>query len=291
MAQVLIPLPAQDFDPTEVAVSWQILSRAGHVVTFATPDGRTAAPDAMMVHGRGLDPWGWIPGLNRLTLIGRVLRANADARTALAALTADPAFNAPRQWHAVQAGDYDGLLLPGGHRARGMRAYLESPELQALVVDFFGAAKPVAAICHGELLAARSIDPATGKSVLHGRRTTALTWALESAASRIGRTARFWDRDYYRTYVDAPGQVPGFMSVEAEVTRALAAPGDFCNVVAADANHARKTSGTARDSAIDATPAFVIIDGKYVSARWPGDVHHFAQQFCEVLRMSKALDD
>jgi putative intracellular protease/amidase len=228
--------------------------------------------------------------LNRLTLIGRVLRANADARAALSALMADPGFNAPLRWDLVQANEFDGLLLPGGHRARGMRQYLESTVLQNLVATFFSTAKPVAAICHGVLLAARSIDPATGKSVLYGRRTTALTWALESTAARIGRFARFWDRNYYRTYVDAPGQVPGYMSVESEVTRALAAPGDFCNVAVADPKYARKTSGTARDTANDVTPAFVVIDGHYISARWPGDVHHFAQQFCVVLSAGKALN-
>jgi len=42
----------------------------------------------------------------------------------------------------VQPGDevniegFDGLLLPGGHRARGMREYLESEILQKLVGDF-----------------------------------------------------------------------------------------------------------------------------------------------------------
>jgi hypothetical protein len=35
MARVLILLPARDFDPSEAAVSWQVLSNAGHTVTFA----------------------------------------------------------------------------------------------------------------------------------------------------------------------------------------------------------------------------------------------------------------
>ena len=39
MATVLLPIPACDFDPTEVAVSWQVLSAAGHDVVFATPVG------------------------------------------------------------------------------------------------------------------------------------------------------------------------------------------------------------------------------------------------------------
>jgi hypothetical protein len=31
-----------------------------------------------------------------------------------------------------------------------------------------------------------------------------------------------------------------------------------------------------RDSASNARTAFVVDDGKYVSARWPGDTHTFA---------------
>ena len=46
---------------------------------------------------------------------------------------------------------------------------------------------------------------------------------------------------------------------------------------------ARKTGGTVRDTWDDARPAFVVHDGNYISARWPGDVHMFAKSFAEVL--------
>jgi len=59
-----------------------------------------------------------------------------------------------------------------------MRSYIDSEILHRLVVDAFGRGVIVAAICHGVLLAARSVDPKSGHSVLFGRRTTALTWAL-----------------------------------------------------------------------------------------------------------------
>ena len=61
MALVLLPLPALDFDPTEVAVSWQVLCRLGHQVVFATPEGQPGQADDLMVSGRGLDPWGGVP--------------------------------------------------------------------------------------------------------------------------------------------------------------------------------------------------------------------------------------
>jgi len=283
MARVLFPLPALDFDPTEVAVGWSVLTGRGHQVIFATPDGRPGRADDIMVTGRGLDPWGAVPVLRNLTLVGRALGANADGRRAFGALQRDPSFSDPVSWSDVRAADFDGIVLPGGHRSRGMRAYLESALVHELVVHFFAADKPVAAVCHGVLAAARSTDPATGRSVLHGRRTTALTWQLERTAWMIARRTRFWDPTYYRTYTEEPGQVAGYMSVQQEVTRALARAEDFLDVPPGAADSRVKTSGRARDSMDDARPAWVVRDGNYVSARWPGDVHTFARTFCDVL--------
>jgi putative intracellular protease/amidase len=283
MATVLVPIPALDFDPTEVAVSWRILRDAGHEVVFATPSGQVGAADDLMVTGRGLDPWGAIPGVRRLIVVGRVLRADAAGRAAYAALLEDRAFRAPLHWGAARRSPYDVLLLPGGHRARGMRDYLESPEVQQMAVDAFAAAKPVGAICHGVLVAARAVDPVTGRSVLHGRTTTALTWALERRAWEVAHWTRFWDANYYRTYVEGPGQRWGYLSVQQEVTRALDDPDDFRDVPKGTPSYRRKTGGRARDSMDDARPAWVVRDGNYVSARWPGDAHTFARTLAEVI--------
>ena len=278
MTRVLVPLPARDFDPSEVAVSWRTLRAAGHEATFTTPDGARAHADPLMLSGAELDPWGRLPGLRRIRLLGLVMRANAAARRAYAELERDARFLSPLPYAAIAPDAYDALLLPGGH-APGMRPYLESHALHALVADAFARALPVGAICHGVLLAARSIAPATGRSVLHGRRTTALTWALERAAWRTARISRFWDPGYYRTYREAPGEPEGWWSVQAEVTRALARPDDFLDVAAGAPHRFRKTSGLFRDSESDPRPAFVVQDGNYVSARWPGDVHAFARAF------------
>ncbi len=283
MVTVLLPLPACDFDPTEVAVSWQVLSAAGHDVRFATPSGQPSRADDLMVTGQGLDPWGAIPGVRRVTVVGRVLRANKAARQAYAALLSDDAFGSPLHWGGARRSAYDALLLPGGHRARGMRAYLESPEIQQMAVDSFRAGRPVGAICHGVLVAARALNPATGHSVLHGRRTTALTWSLERKAWGVARYTRFWDANYYRTYMEEPRQPFGYMSVQQEVTRALADPVHFEDVGKGTPDWRRKTSGRARDTETDARPAWVVRDGAYVSARWPGDAYTFARTFAEVL--------
>ena len=278
-----MPLPRTDFDPSEVAISWRILRAAGHDVVFATPDGTVASADPVMTSGIGLDLWSRIPVLERFKLVGLLLRADRNARSAWCELMHNAAFCAPLAHAQVRAGDFAGLLLPGGH-AQGMRAYLESTALQRVVAEFFDAGKPVAAICHGVVLAARSISAKTGKPVLHGRRTTALTWNLERSAWLLSRYAgRWWDRDYYRTYREAPGEPDGYRGVQAEVTRALARPEDFVDVPADSPQHFRKASGLFRDTPSDDRAAFVVRDGNYLSARWPGDVHTFARTFAAML--------
>jgi hypothetical protein len=73
------------------------------------------------------------------------------------------------------------------------------------------------------------------------------------------------------------------MSVQAEVTRALANAGDFLDVPYNAPEMRRKTSGLYRDNLTDDRPAFVVQDGNYISARWPGDVFTFARRFAGVL--------
>src|SRR5579859_2123649 len=219
MSRILLPIPSRDFDPTEIAVSWKLLTQRGHRVVFATPDGKPGACDPIMLSGIGLDPWSTIPGLRNIRILGLVLSANADARSAYAEMLRDPAFANPMRWDRIESKDFGALLLGGGHRARGMRDYLESKILQRITAEFFADEKPVGAICHGVVLAARS-KRADGRSVLYGRKTTALPWALERKGSALAHVGRFWDRNYYRTYPEAAGQPAGYMSVQQEVARA-----------------------------------------------------------------------
>jgi putative intracellular protease/amidase len=283
MATVLIPLPHLDYDPSEVAVPWRVLKQAGHTVVFATPDGQIASADPMMLSGEGLDLWGLIPGLRRYPLFGLLLRANRDARNNHALLVQDKAFGSPISWNDIGATPFDALLLPGGHCARGMRAYLESELLKKTIGACFATDKPVAAICHGVLLVARS-KGADGRSLLYGRRTTGLTWGLEKSAWSLTRVTRFWDPHYYRTYREKSGQPVGYMSVQQEVSRVLADPSDFLDVPRDAPHYRRKTSGLVRDTDSDDRPAFVVRDGNYLSARWPGDVHRFAREFLAMLK-------
>jgi len=263
---IIMPLPSRDFDPTEVSVSWKVMIDAGLKVGFATVDGQRGYCDSRMISGEGLDPWGWIPLLKKIRLFGLLLRANRAARTD------------------------DGMLLAGGH-ASGMKQYLEDQTLQGFVADFFdhvdakGQNKPVAAVCHGVILAARSKSKITHKSVLYGKKTTALTWALEKSAWHLTKYfARFWDPTYYRTYIESKGESSGYWSVESEVKRALKSDADFQDVPKSADDYRLKTSGIARDSLNDGRAAWVVVDGNYISARWPGDVHTMAKQFVDKMK-------
>src|ERR1700738_2200198 len=98
MGTVLIPIPARDFDPTEVAVSWQVLRPNGHRVVFATESGRPGVADDIMVTGRGLDFWSALPGLRAITIVGRMLRANKAARRAYQDMLQSTEYQHPSRW-------------------------------------------------------------------------------------------------------------------------------------------------------------------------------------------------
>ena len=245
MARIFVPLPDRDFDVTEVSVPWKLWTEAGHDVLFATETGAMAAADPLLLTG---------------VLFGQ-LGAEPEPKRFYEEMIATPSFQKPRRWAELDASAVDALHLPGGH-AKGMRQYLGAPALHARVLEFVRSGKPFAAICHGPLVLARTRDPATGKSVLAGLKTTCLPKYMERSAWLL--TA--WKLgDYYRTYPEY---------VEEEVCAALARPEDFVR-----GPRVLTTRGT-RD---DDRAAFVVEDGRYVSARWPGDAYLYAKKLAERL--------
>ena len=249
--RVLIPLPDHDFDVTEVAVPWRLLADAGHETVFATEHGGAApAADQRLLDG---------------VIFGR-LGAYDEPKAFYRQLTETTAFRQPLAWGDLRPGDYDGLLLAGGHAPR-MRQYLASTVLAGKVAEFWSLDRPVGAICHGVLVLARARDPQTGRSAIADRRTTCLPKDMERAAYlltawRLGR--------YYRTY-------PAY--VQDEVTAALDDPGQF----------ERGPRTQRRGTATDDGPAFVVEDGNYVSARWPGDAYLFGKRVLGLLEGTLAV--
>ena len=142
-----------------------------------------------------------------------------------------------------------------------MKQYLGSEELRAFIREFWKTGKPVAAICHGVLPLARA-------DVLSGKKTTCLPKYMERTAWMI--TA--WKLgSYYRTYPEY---------VEDEVRGALAQP---------ETQFERGPRVlTKKGTRADDGPAFVVEDGSYLSARWPGDAYLLAKKL--VARLGAPAD-
>lgn len=231
--QILIPLPDHDFDPTESATPWKMCTERGWKVHFATEHGNVPAADHRLLKGPLLGPLG----------------AGPKALKAYRQMTQDPAYQHPIPYADIQPAQYVGLILPGGH-APGMKQYLESPVLQEKVFQFWKQGAVIGAICHGVLVAARTIDPETGRSILYGSKVTALTRDLEMA----GFALTFWLLGRrYRTY-------PCY--VADEVRGVLERPQDF---------------QVGRSMLVP----FAYRDGRLVTARWPLDATLFTRLFIQ----------
>lgn len=230
MARVYFPLPNTDFDVTESAVPWKLLTRAGHSVTFGTPDGGPAGCDPLTLNG---------------VLFGQ-LGAFAEPCTFYREMAESSEFRAPLAYDAVDISAFDAVWYSGGH-AQGMKPYLESELLQQQTREFWAIGKPIAAICHGVIVLARS-------GVLAGVKTTCLPKYMELCAWSI--TA--WKLgNYYRTYPE---------TVQDEIIRrgGLFQRDPFTLF--------------SRGTEADDSAAFVVEDGHYLSGRWPGDAYLLARK-------------
>lgn len=243
--KVLMPLPDRDHDVTEVAVPWHVLTRSGHQVVFATEVGSSPHCDPLLLSG---------------VIFGQ-LGADAEACGLHAQMAETSDYRVPQRWDALDAASFDALFLPGGHAA-GMRQYLESTNLRSLAADFVRRGLPVAAICHGVLVLARTRMPESDQPLLHGRRVTCLPKYMERTAWwltawKLGR--------YYRTY-------PAY--VEDEVRAALGTSGRF---------ERGPIHLFARGSDRDHSAAHIVEDGQLITARWPGDAWAIAKALCAKL--------
>ncbi len=197
---ILIPLPDNDFDPSESSFPWKYCTDRGWKVTFATENGDVAACDPRLLKGPIFGPLGAGP------------RGLANYKK----MAASPEFQNPIKYADIDVDDFDAVSLTGGH-APGMKQYLESEVLQQKMVEFFRQDKVIGSICHGMLVLARAVDPGTGKSVLWDYKVTALTKDLEFS----GYALTFWLLGKrYRTYD---------CYVADEVRGVLEEPGNFKN--------------------------------------------------------------
>lgn len=238
-------------DPSEIAIPWKLLKEEGHEVIFSTPTGEKARADEIMITGKGLG------------IFKRILQARKDARIAYAEMQEDQAFCSPTKYKDLKESDFDAIFLPGGHD-KGVKEYLESKLLQDLIVQFFKSNKPVAGICHGILLIARSIDKETGKSVLANYKTTSLLKTQELAAFNL---TRLWLGDYYLTYPE--------ITTQDEVISYLETAANFLT----------GPRPISKDRRNNLNAGFVVRDRNYLSGRWPGDLYSLTAEFINMLEL------
>jgi len=250
MKKILIPVPTYGFDPTEAAIPWKLMHEDGIRIVFATPNGKKAAGDSIMLSGEKLGPW------------RPVLQARKDAIEAYQAMEKSDAFANPIKYDAINEDDYDAIFLPGGHD-KSVKEYLESEKLQQIIADFFRNKKPVAAICHGVVLVARSVDKDTAKSVIYNYKTTSLLKSQELLAYNL---TRLWLKDYYLTY-------PG-LTTEDEVKTVLSDKSNFL----------KGPTPLLKDSKKSLSRGFIVKDRNYLSARWPGDVYNLTLGFIKMIK-------
>jgi putative intracellular protease/amidase len=254
-ARVLFATSDYDYDPSELAIPWIQLRKMGLEIGYATPSGDNGGADPRMLTGAGLG------------ILKPILMARGDAVSMYHQLSEELDFKRPQTVGRIAPDEYDAIILPGGH-APGIRTGLESLALQRLVAEFFDKGKLVAAICHGTQIAARAKKAQTGESWLVGRTGTSLLKSQELSAWNL---TRLWLGNYYRTY---PGS-----TVEDEVRRSLGPAGTFM----------RGPMPLARDREGRTGAGFAVVDGNYISARWPGDCYRFAETIFTELQSLKVL--
>ena len=240
MAQVLIIVSDQDFDPSEAAIPWQVLTNAGHDVYFASGSGGTPQCDPITLMGEGL------PSL------AKSLAARPDNVRVYAAMRKDKNFQTSKRWRDIDPENYDALVLPGGH-AEGVKPYLESAHVHNICKEFFARKAPVSSVCHGILALARARRE-DGKSILYGYKVTGLTSFQENLAIKLTKSKL---GTHYQTYPE---------TVQEEVSKVLKSPSDFKSgpLIPAFGTQDNPNKG------------FVVEDDHLLCGRWPGDVYKLA---------------
>jgi protease I len=256
--KVLIPLPSKDFDPTEAGVSFKILVENGIDVTIATPNGKQAIPDLLMLKGI------------KLGLFKSSLMADKNGQAGYYFMEQSSTFKNPISYNEINPESFDGILLPGGHD-KGMREYLESTVLQSKIKLFYELNKKMAAICHGVILLARTKSN-NHDSIIADYQVTSLLKKQERLAYYL---TKWYLADYYLTYPT---------TVEDEVISILKSPSQFKH--GNGGNTYLGISLLKRDSLNQLERGFTVEDRNIITARWPGDVHQFSTRFVKLLKNS-----
>lgn len=161
------------------------------------------------------------------------------------------------------ADQYEAIVVAGGSGA--IPGLIFDRGLQSLILAFHDLGKPVMGECNGGLALAQTVDPRTGKSILHGRAVTTHSW-LDEYQSGWGWTAAFpHDTDTY--WHDGIFDLTGYLAAESWVS-----PGVAGNPLIDSENLFKNAAG--REGFFfspPGTPYSVVVDGNLVTCRTTPD--------------------
>jgi len=238
--------------------------KKNHDVIFATEEGKKAAKCD--------------PKLRNGVICGK-LGAYNEALAFYDEMVEDDNFKNPISWASIKPETYDGLWLTGGHAPK-MKQYLGSSVLQQKVAEFWELAenefdrkdeknsrkRVVGAICHGVLVLARANYRSKKRSLLYEKKTMCLPKYMERAAFYVTFCCL---GKYYRTYPEY---------VEDEVKSVLKNQSQYDGGNKGTCGYIPPPRGSAKDD----THAAALVDGHYVSGRWPGDAYLVAKNFLRI---------
>lgn len=148
----------------EFGVPADYLLKAGYELVLVTPKGNTPSMDE-----RSLDPLyfgGDAEEMQRIQTVVANLPGIDDSLSLEEVLAAD-------------LGQYEGLLIPGGHAP--LIDLANNPKVGALLRHFHQAGKPTAAVCHGPIaLLSAQADPEDYEAALaRGEKPAAQDWSYQ----------------------------------------------------------------------------------------------------------------
>ena len=148
--------PQDGFWLEEFAAPYYTFLDAGAAVTLASPRGGQPPIDPVSDTPEGQTDW------------TRRFKQDPAAQAALATTS---------RLADAKAGDHDAVFYPGGHGP--MWDLAEDPISIALIEAFYGAGKPVAAVCHAPGVLHRVLSQ--GEPIVKGKRVTGFTNGEEEA--------------------------------------------------------------------------------------------------------------
>lgn len=151
----------------ELVVAHRDLTRAGHKITLATPSGRVPVADG---------------GSLSIDVVGDQGKID-DFREYLRSIESD--LSQPLALEAVRVGDYDAIVLPGGHGPMADLAF--DRVLGAILTEANTAGTLIAPFCHGPAGLLAAVDE-SGAFVFAGRRLTVFT-DEEELTGGLGKNA------------------------------------------------------------------------------------------------------